>query len=69
MEHLALENYIWSLVWVVFSELKLQLEKTSLPWSSFNALDNGLPLEEVVLQRSGAYSFIVLFFYFLEIFK
>jgi hypothetical protein len=65
MEHFAFENYIWSLVWVVFSELKLQLEKTSFPWSSFNALDDGLPFEEVVLQRSGADSFVVLFFDFL----
>ena len=69
MEHFALENHVRSLIWVVFSELKLQLEKASLPWGSFNALDDGFPLEKVVLQRSSADSFVVLFFDFLEIFE
>jgi hypothetical protein len=69
MKHFALKNHVRSLVRVVLSELKLQLEKTSLPWGTFDALDDGFPLEEVVLQRGSANSFVVLFFYFLEIFE
>lgn len=69
MEHFALEYYVRSLVRVLLGELKLQLEKTPFPWSSLNALDNGFPLEEVVLQRGGADSLVVLFFDFLQIFE
>jgi hypothetical protein len=65
VEHFAFEHYVRSLVGVVFSELELQLEKAAFPWSSLDALDDGFPLEKVVLQRSGADSFVVLFFDFL----
>jgi hypothetical protein len=65
VEHFALEHYVRSLVRVVFSELEFQLKKASFPWSSLNALNDGFPLEKVVLQRSGAESFVVLFFDFL----
>lgn len=44
VEHLRLKHYIRSLVWVLFSELQVQLEQSALPWSSFNALDESLPL-------------------------
>jgi hypothetical protein len=65
VEHFALKNYVRSLVGVVFSELEFQLKKAAFPWSSLNALNDGFPLEKVVLQRSGADSFVVLFFDFL----
>ncbi len=49
MEHFRLEDDVGGFVRVFLGELDLELEKSPLPWSAFDALDDRLPVEHVVL--------------------
>lgn len=51
MEHLAGELDCGRLVGVLFREVQLELEETSLPWCLINALNGSSPFQEVTPLR------------------
>lgn len=67
MEHFRLEHHIRRLVRVLLCEFEFKFEQSSLPWSSLDALNDGLPLKQIIFKWSGADAFIFLFFNFLKI--
>jgi hypothetical protein len=60
MEHFGLEDDVGGFVGVFLGELDLELEKSPLPWSAFDALDDRLPVEHVVLVQGRADPLVLL---------
>jgi hypothetical protein len=69
VEHFRLEHDVGRFVGVLFGELYLKLEKSSFPWSPFDALDDRLPVQHVVLVQGCADPLVLLLLDLLQVFK